>query len=161
MIFFASAVFIVGYIIITLEYYWKVNKSVTATALAAILWAAIALSGADHHLVEEAIHHLSGETFSLIVFLLAAMTLVEILVHYRFFDLLRVKLFALGLEDRAQLILISTIAFFLSAIIDNLTTTIVMVQIARRFFSGRNLLVAASAIVISANAGEPSHRLVM
>lgn len=63
MIFFASAVFIVGYIIITLEHYWKVNKSVTATALAAILWAVIALSGADHHLVEEAIHHLSGETF--------------------------------------------------------------------------------------------------
>ncbi len=153
MILFASLVFVIGYIIITLEHHWKVNKSVTATALAAILWGAIALSGADHTLMEDAIHYLSGETFSLVVFLLSAMTLVEILVHYRFFDLLRAKLFSLGLEDREQLILISAITFFLSAIIDNLTTTIVMVQIARRFFKGKNLLVAAGTIVVAANAG--------
>jgi Na+/H+ antiporter NhaD/arsenite permease-like protein len=153
MILFASLTFVIGYIIITLEHHWRVNKSITATALAAILWAGIALSGADHDLVETAIHHLSGETFSLIVFLLAAMTLVEILVHYRFFDLLRVKLFSLGLKDSAQLVLISAIAFILSAIIDNLTTTIVMVQIARRFFKGKNLLIAAGAIVVAANAG--------
>jgi Na+/H+ antiporter NhaD/arsenite permease-like protein len=153
MILFASLTFVIGYIIITLEHHWRVNKSITATALAAILWAGIALSGADHDLVESAIHHLSGETFSLIVFLLAAMTLVEVLVHYRFFDLLRVKLFSLGLKDSAQLVLISGIAFILSAIIDNLTTTIVMVQIARRFFRGKNLLIAAGSIVIAANAG--------
>src|SRR5690606_25904449 len=117
------------------------------------LWAVISFSGADMHTVEEALHHLSGETFSLVVFLLAAMTLVEILVHYRFFDFLRAKLFALGLRDAAQLVLITGIAFFLSAIIDNLTTTIVMVQIARRFFKGKNLLVAAGSIVVAANAG--------
>jgi Na+/H+ antiporter NhaD/arsenite permease-like protein len=64
-----------------------------------------------------------------------------------------VKLFALGLQDAAQLVLISAIAFVLSAIIDNLTTTIVMVQIARRFFKGNNLLVAAGTIVVAANAG--------
>jgi len=149
----AVIIFVAGYALITLEHHWKVNKSITATALAAVLWALIALSGSDHHLVEEAIHHISGETFSLIVFLLAAMTLVEILVHYRFFDLLRAKLFALGLEDKAQLVLIGTIAFTLSGIIDNLTATIVMIQIARRFFSGKNLLVAAGAIVVAANAG--------
>lgn len=153
MILFASIIFIVGYILITLEHQSKINKSLTATALAAVLWGAIALSGADHHLVEEAIHHLSGETFSLVVFLLAAMTLVEVLVHYRFFDLLRVKLLALGLRDSAQLILIGTITFFLSAVIDNLTTTIVMIQIARRFFKGGNLMIAAAAIVVAANAG--------
>jgi Na+/H+ antiporter NhaD/arsenite permease-like protein len=66
---------------------------------------------------------------------------------------LRAKLFALGLKDDKQLILISALAFFLSAIIDNLTTTIVMVQIARRFFKGKNLLVAAGTIVVAANAG--------
>jgi Na+/H+ antiporter NhaD/arsenite permease-like protein len=153
MILFASLVFIIGYIIITLEHHWRVNKSVTATAIAAIIWAGIAISGAEHALVEEAIHHLSSETFSLVVFLLAAMTLVEILVHYRFFDWLRIKLFALGLQDRAQLMLITVLSFVLSAIIDNLTTTIVMVQIARRFFKGKNLLVAAGAIVVAANAG--------
>jgi Na+/H+ antiporter NhaD/arsenite permease-like protein len=153
MILFACVIFIAGYVLITLEHQWKINKSLTATALAAILWGALALSGADKPLMEEAIHHLSGETFSLVVFLLAAMTLVEILVHYRFFDLLRIKLLALGLKDNAQLVLISVIAFVLSGIIDNLTTTIVMIQIARRFFKGKNLLVAAGAIVVAANAG--------
>jgi Na+/H+ antiporter NhaD/arsenite permease-like protein len=153
MILFASLVFVIGYIIITLEHHWNVNKSVTATAIAAILWGALAITGTDHEALEAAIHYLSGETFALVVFLLSAMTLVEILVHYRFFDWLRLKLFSLGLEDSKQLILLTTIAFFLSAIIDNLTTTIVMVQIARRFFKGQNLLVAAAAIVVAANAG--------
>ena len=153
MILFAGVLFVVGYVLITLEHQSKINKSLTATALAAVLWGAIALSGADHHLVEEALHHLSGETFSLVVFLLAAMTLVEVLVHYRFFDILRIKLLALGLRDSAQFVLIATIAFFLSAVIDNLTTTIVMIQIARRFFKGNNLMVAAAAIVVAANAG--------
>lgn len=149
----ASVIFVAGYALITLEHHWKINKSITATALAAILWGTIALTTSDIHGVEEALHLISAETFALVVFLLAAMTLVEILVHYRFFDLLRAKLFALGLKDTAQLVLITIITFFLSAILDNLTTTIVMVQIARRFFKGHNLLVAAGAIVVAANAG--------
>ena len=153
MMLLISIVFVLGYVLITLEHHWKINKSITATALAASMWAIIALSGFDAHALEEVLHEVSAETFALVAFLLAAMTLVEILVHYRFFDWLRVKLFALGLEDRGQLILIAGIAFFLSAIIDNLTTTIVMVQIARRFFKGKNLLVAAGAIVVAANAG--------
>lgn len=148
-----SIVFVLGYVLITLEHHWKINKSITATALAAGMWGIIAFGGFDVHAIEVALHDISAETFSLVAFLLAAMTLVEILVHYRFFDWLRVKLFALGLEDREQLLLIAGIAFFLSAIIDNLTTTIVMVQITRRFFKGKNLLVAAGAIVVAANAG--------
>ena len=153
MVLIAGIIFVVGYALITLEHHWKVNKSITATALAAVLWGLIAFTAPDMHAVEEALHLISAETFALVVFLLAAMTLVEILVHYRFFDLLRAKLFALGLKDAAQLILITAIAFFLSAIIDNLTTTIVMVQIGRRFFKGHNLLIAAGSIVVAANAG--------
>jgi Na+/H+ antiporter NhaD/arsenite permease-like protein len=176
----ACVIFVLGYVLITLEHQSKINKSITATALAAVLWGLIAVTGtapaatemhyddlhgttevAEHggadaghgSLVENTLHVLSAETFSLVVFLLAAMALVEVLVHYRFFDLLRARLFALGLTDRGQLILVSTIAFFLSAVIDNLTTTIVMVQIARRFFKGRNLLIAAGSIVVAANAG--------
>lgn len=180
MIFAASIIFVLGYVLITLEHQSKINKSITATALAAVLWGMIALTGtapaatemhydelqgttevAEHDgadaghgsLVENTLHVLSAETFALVVFLLAAMALVEILVHYRFFDLLRARLFALGLTDRGQLILVSSIAFFLSAIIDNLTTTIVMVQIARRFFKGNNMLIAVGSIVVAANAG--------
>jgi len=151
MILLAACIFVLGYALITFEHRYHINKSITATALAAVLWGLIALSGDTH--IGEALHELSAETFSLVVFLLAAMTLVEILVHYRFFDLLRVRLYKLGLKDDMQLVLIAVIAFFLSAVIDNLTTTIVMVQIARRFFRGKNLLIAVGAIVVAANAG--------
>lgn len=143
--------FIIGYFFITLEHKLKLNKSITAAALGAGLWALIAFF--EGHGIEEALEPVAAETFALVVFLLSAMTLVEILVHYRFFDVLRTKLYSLGLGDFGQLWLISGMAFFFSGILDNLTTTIVMVQIAHRFFKGKNLLIAASAVVISANAG--------
>lgn len=151
MSFVAVSLFIIGYVFITLEHRWKLNKSITATALGAGLWALIALS--EGHGVEEALHPIAAETFALVVFLLAAMTLVEVLVHYRFFDLIRIKLYKLKLDDYRQIWLIAGMAFLFSAALDNLTTTIVMVQIARRFFGGKNLVLAAVAIVISANAG--------
>ena len=63
------------------------------------------------------------------------------------------KLASLNLNDRAQFLLISVLTFFLSAVLDNLTVTIVMVQIARRFFNKENLPAVVAGIVILANAG--------
>jgi Na+/H+ antiporter NhaD/arsenite permease-like protein len=151
MTFAIVTLFILGYILITLEHKFKLNKSITAAALGAGLWGLIAFH--EGHDIEEALHPVAAETFALVVFLLSAMTLVEILVHYRFFDVLRTKLYSLGLGDFGQLWLISGMAFFFSAVLDNLTTTIVMVQIAHRFFKGKNLLIAAASVVLSANAG--------
>lgn len=147
----ASVLFGAGYLLITLEHRFNMHKAVTATALGAALW--ILIGFMEGHGAETALHEIGAEIFGLIVFLLAAMTLVEILIHYHFFDLVYMRLQALKLTDTHQLWLIGTLAFFLSAVIDNLTTTIVMLQIARRFFSGKNLLIAAAAIVIAANAG--------
>src|SRR5210317_1707077 len=141
MEFLVIALFIIGYAVITLEHHWHINKALTAAALGAGLWILIAINEAGHH-IEEAIEPIASETFALVVFLLAAMTLVEVLVHYRFFDILRVKLYKLGFEDPAQLWLIVGLSFVLSGIIDNLTTTIVLVQIATRFFKKENLLIA-------------------
>jgi Na+/H+ antiporter NhaD/arsenite permease-like protein len=81
------------------------------------------------------------------------MSLVEVLVHYRFFDVIRGKLFEYHFNDKQQFVVLMVITFFLSAVLDNLTTTIVMIQIARRFFKNENLLVMITGIVISANAG--------
>lgn len=145
--------FVAGYAAIALEHHWNLHKSITAAALGGILWLCIAFVGGDGHGAEEAVEMLGSEIFGLIVFLLAAMTLVEILAHYRLFDFIRAKLLSMRLADRAQLWVIGGISFFLSAVIDNLTTTIVMVQIARRFFKNGNLLIATAAIVIAANAG--------
>jgi len=147
----AVVFFVLGYLGIALEHYFRTNKAVTAALLGAGLWILVAIR--DGHGAEKAIHPVAEETFGLIIFLLSAMMLVEILVHYRFFDLVRDKIYTLGLGDRAQLWLMAMVSFFLSAVIDNLTTTIVMVQISSRFFKGRNLLVAGSAVVICANAG--------
>jgi len=145
------AVFVAGYALITLEHRYHLHKATTAAALGALLWLIIALNEGES--VQESIDRAGAQIFSLVFFLLAAMTLVEILVHYRFFDWIRARLLALGLDDFKQLWVISWVAFFLSAVIDNLTATLVMLAIAKRFFSGHNLLVAAASIVIAANAG--------
>lgn len=147
----AGVVFFVGYAAIALEHKLHVNKSAIALAVGTMLWLIAAAAGVPH--IGEAIGHAGSEIFGIVVFLLAAMSLVEILVHYEFFDFLRGKLFQLGLTERGQFILITALTFFLSAIVDNLTTTIVMVQIARKFFRSRNLLYATAGVIIAANAG--------
>lgn len=144
-------VFTAGYTLIALEHRYQLHKAVTAVALGGLLWLMIALG--EGPAVAEATERAGAGIFALVFFLLAAMTLVEILVHYRFFDWLRARLLALHLSDYQQLWVISAVAFVLSAVIDNLTAALVMLAIARRFFGGHNLTVAAAAIVVSANAG--------
>lgn len=121
--------------------------------MAALLWIVVAFSGLDHETVNELLNHAGAEIFGLIVFLLAAMTLVEVLIHYRFFDIIRARITQLGLADRGQFLLLMLLTFFFSAILDNLTVTIIMIQISRRFFSEERLLIAATGVVIVANAG--------
>ncbi|MCI0532799.1 sodium:proton antiporter NhaD [bacterium] len=150
MTIFIILTFVIGYIFITLEHRYHLHKAITAAALGAFLWIVIALGGGE---VEHATEIIGAEIFGLIIFLLAAMTLVEILIHYRFFDFIRSKILKLGLDDYRQLWVIGIISFFLSAVIDNLTATLVMLAVATRFFKGQNLLIAAAGIVIAANAG--------
>ena len=145
-------VFICGYVLIVLEHRYQLHKAVTAAAMGALLWLIIAL-GQGPAAAGNALQAAEPGIFGLVFFLLAAMTLVEILAHYRFFDSIRARLLSLGLGDRGQVWAIGIVTFFLSAVLDNLTTTLVMVSIARRFFRDHNLLIAASSIVIAANAG--------
>lgn len=152
VVFLSSAIFVIGYFAIALEHPLKISKSAIALLTGSCLWILAAICQPEKGLSEE-LTHAGADVFSIVVFLLAAMSLVEILVHYRFFDLIRGKLFALNLTEHKQFIIISIISFFLSAVIDNLTTTIIMIQISRKFFRGNNLLVVCAGIVISANAG--------
>jgi len=149
----AITIFGIGYILITLEHKIKNHKSAIALSLAGILWliTAITINNKEH--LSHAIAEAGTEVFNIVAFLLAAMSLVEILIHYKFFDIIRSKLYSLGLRDRKQFIIIGFLTFFLSAILDNLTITIVMIQIARKFYKDENLIIVAAAIVIFANAG--------
>jgi Na+/H+ antiporter NhaD/arsenite permease-like protein len=151
---FAALFFVFGYLLITMERKFSTNKSAIALTLGGVLWvlAALRLRGHEGGL-EEALAHTGADVFGIVAFLLAAMALIEILVHYRLFDLIRAKLIRMKVRDRAQFLIIIGITFFLSAILDNIAITIAMLQIARRFFVGRNMLIAACGIVVAANAG--------
>lgn len=149
----AVAIFVLGYTFITLEHTIRTHKSGIALLMAALLWIVVAFTGVGEHALTEYLNEAGAEIFGLIVFLISAMTLVEVLIHYRFFDIIRAKITQMGLGDRGQFLLLALLTFFFSAILDNLTVTIIMIQIARRFFSDERLLIAATGVVILANAG--------
>lgn len=150
----AASLFGLGYLLITLEQKFSTHKSAIALTLGGLLWllAAVHLKG-DEHELDHALTHAGSEIFNIVAFLLAAMALIEILVHYRLFDLIRAKLIKLNVQDKEQFLVIIGITFFFSAVLDNIAITIAMLQIARRFFTGKNMIIAAAGIVIAANAG--------
>ena len=166
--------FVLGYITITLEHPLKLDKTVPALLMAAFMWALLALgfhngtfdviNGHEeifnflkdgtkaqegfHNLL---LHHL-GKTEEILVFLIGAMTIVEIIDLHEGFDIIKSWIKA---KSKIQLLWIITIlAFFLSAIIDNLTATIVLITLLRKLITKReDRLWYAGLIVIAANAG--------
>ncbi|MBT2162065.1 sodium:proton antiporter NhaD [Zobellia barbeyronii] len=157
-------VFLAGYLAITLEHNLKIDKLIPALAMMAILWAIIALTHMDvfevntelrelepTHLDEILLHHL-GKTAEILVFLLGAMTIVEIIDYFDGFA--TIKGFIRTKSKRKLLWLFSILAFILSAIIDNLTATIVLITILQKVIKDRDTrLWFAGMIIITANAG--------
>jgi Na+/H+ antiporter NhaD/arsenite permease-like protein len=157
-------IFIAGYLAITLEHNLKIDKLIPALAMMAILWAIIALThmpvfevNADlkelepSHIDEMLLHHL-GKTAEILVFLLGAMTIVEIIDYFDGFA--TIKGYIRTKKKSKLLWLFSILAFILSAIIDNLTATIVLVTILQKVIKDRELrLWFAGMIIIAANAG--------
>ncbi len=157
-------IFLAGYLAITLEHNLKIDKLIPALAMMAILWAIIALAHLDvfevnaqlkelepTHIDEILLHHL-GKTAEILVFLLGAMTIVEIIDYFDGFA--TIKGYIKTRSKRKLLWIFSILAFILSAIIDNLTATIVLVTILQKVIRDRNTrLWFAGLIVINANAG--------
>lgn len=149
----ASLIFVAGYAAITLEHRLRTHKSGVGLALAGVLWLLVAISGIGKDALGHAAEVAGAEVFSLVAFLLAAMTLVEVLIHFKLFDVVQYRLTKMGFDARKQFLLMAVLTFFLSALLDNLTVTIIMIQIARRFYTGRMLVPVAAGIVVAANAG--------
>ncbi|NNK12322.1 MAG: sodium:proton antiporter NhaD [Flavobacteriaceae bacterium] len=157
-------IFIAGYLAITLEHNLKIDKLIPALAMMAILWALIALTHMPvfevntelkelepSHIDEMLLHHL-GKTAEILVFLLGAMTIVEIIDYFDGFA--TIKGYIRTKKKSKLLWLFSILAFVLSAIIDNLTATIVLVTILQKVIKDRELrLWFAGMIIIAANAG--------
>ncbi len=167
-------IFIIGYLSITLEHPLKLDKTVPALIMAALIWAVLAvgfhagwfniidthenvfsfLTGgeeASHGFDNALLHHL-GKTAEILVFLIGAMTIVEIIDLHRGFEVLKG---AVKTKSKKRLLwIIGIIAFFLSAIIDNLTATIVLITLLRKLIHVREeRLWYAAMVVIAANAG--------
>jgi len=157
-------IFIVGYLAITLEHTLKVDKLIPALAMMSFLWAIISLnhlpvfeinsalkSLEPTHINEILLHHL-GKTAEIIVFLLGAMTIVEIIDYFNGFY--TIKTFIKTKSKIKLLWIFAFLAFSLSAIIDNLTATIVLITILQKIVYDRDSrLWFAGLIIIAANAG--------
>ena len=169
-------VFILGYLAITLEHNLKLDKLIPALAMMAICWAIVALGvdsfsnwfdSSNHalvegfgsmaheaklHLVEETLLHHLGKTAEILVFLLGAMTIVEIIDYFNGFS--TIKGYVKTNSKKKILWIFSILAFILSAIIDNLTATIVLISILQKIVKKRDERIwFAGLIIIAANAG--------
>ena len=158
------SIFVLGYLAITLEHTLKVDKLIPALAMMAILWAIIALAHlpvfdvdtalkqlVPSHIEEILLHHL-GKTAEIIIFLLGAMTIVEIIDYFNGFA--AIKAFIKTKSKKSLLWIFAILAFILSAIIDNLTATIVLITILQKVILDRDTrLWFAGLIIVSANAG--------
>ncbi|HHH52118.1 MAG TPA: sodium:proton antiporter [Bacteroidetes bacterium] len=165
--------FILGYTFIVLEHPLKLDKTVPTLLMGAIMWAILSIgfhnglldivdthehlwniSGgheADEGFVSTLVHHL-GKTSEILFFLMGAMTIVEIIDLHAGFEVL--KSYIKTKNKKKLLWMVGIVAFFLSAVIDNLTATIVLVTLLRKLIhSKKERLWYAALIVIAANAG--------
>ena len=156
--------FIFGYLGIALEHTLKIDKLIPALAMMAIMWAIISFSHLPvfdvnielkklepSHIDEILLHHL-GKTAEIIIFLLGAMTIVEIIDYFNGFY--TIKNFIKTRSKKGLLWIFYILAFILSAIIDNLTATIVLITILQKVVIKRDTrLWFAGLIIVAANAG--------
>lgn len=146
------AVFITGYLLITLEHSIKINKAASALITAVLCWTIFILNATNKELVGEELAHHLGELSGILFFLLGAMTIVELADLYNGFDIITTRI---NQTNKVKLLwIVSFITFFLSAILDNLTTTIVILSLLNKLIKSReDRLFFAGMTVIAANAG--------
>ena len=172
---FLIIVFVLGYIAISIEHTIKINKLVPALLMMGICWASISFGingitswldpqsselinissfGFEKRMVllEQTLLHHFGKTAEILFFLIGAMAIVEMIDHFEGFNSIN-RLIKTN-KKITLLWIISFIAFFLSAIIDNLTTTIVLITIIRKILhETSDRMWFSGLIVIAANAG--------
>ena len=144
-------VFVIGYLLIALEHPLHINKATFALLTCGIMWSIYALMGDNPHIHEGIVTQL-GDTCEIVVFLIGAMTIVEIIDRYGGFSFITENIKAKS--KRHLLWILCTLSFIMSAVLDNMTTTIIMVMMLRRLLSDqKDRWLFAGLIVIAANAG--------
>ncbi len=161
-----AVVFVLGYLCIAFEHPLKIDKAAAAILTAVLCWTALVLgadaivaptpgehaAGEATELVVEALRHHLGEISEILFFLLGAMTIVELIDSHEGFKVITDRI---QTRRRVHLLwIIGLLTFFLSAALDNLTTTIVMVSLLRKLIRGRpERWLFVGVVVIAANAG--------
>jgi Na+/H+ antiporter NhaD/arsenite permease-like protein len=148
-----TIVFVLCYAMIALEHPIKINKSATALIAAGLMWTLYSFASphGTHEVVEQLTEKLA-ETAAIVFFLISAMTIVEVVDSHGGFEVITSRIKATRLSS--LLWIIAFISFFLSSILDNMTTTIVMVALMKRLLKHHaQRLFFAGIIVIAANAG--------
>lgn len=145
-------IFIVAYAAIALEHSIGINKSASALLGAGLLWTIYALSTGDHTLVGHQLTESLASTAQVVFFLMGAMTIVEVVDAHNGFEVITSRIRTTRLSSLMWLV--GFVTFFLSAILDNLTTTIVMISLMKKLLHKQDdRLFFAGMIVIAANAG--------
>ncbi|XWW44420.1 sodium:proton antiporter NhaD [Fibrella sp. USSR17] len=145
-------VFLIGYLLITLEDVIHINKTATALITGVLCWTIYAVSEPDHHVVGEQLGHHLIDIAAILFFLLGAMTIVELIDAHEGFTLITDRI--ASRNTRTLLWITCALSFFLSALLDNLTTAIVMISVLRKLIRDpdqRRLM--AGMTIIACNAG--------
>lgn len=149
-------VFVLGYFFIATEHTFKINKSATALLLAVLMWTSFTVfSGVFHPGTEEGherlIFHL-GDTAEILFFLLGAMTIVETIDQHGGFSIITDRI---ATKSKKKLLwVIAILTFFMSAVLDNLTTSIVMVALLRKLIADKkDRWFFGGVVILAANAG--------
>lgn len=152
MIITIVTIFILGYLAITLEHGININKAASALVTGALCWTVYIMLADNKDVVADQLAEHLGEISEILFFLLGAMTIVELIDMHDGFNIISNKI--QQTNKRKLLWIISFITFFLSPIIDNLTTTIVMVSLIRKLIDDHeDRLLFTGLIVVAANAG--------
>jgi len=145
-------IFVVGYLAIALEETIKINKTASALITGVLCWTAYVLYSSETELVLEELSAHLGEISGILFFLLGAMTIVELIDAHEGFSIITERIKTRNPVSLLWIICILT--FFLSALLDNLTTSIVMVSLLRKIMpEGEQRKLMAGMIIIAANSG--------
>jgi Na+/H+ antiporter NhaD/arsenite permease-like protein len=146
-----AAVFIIGYLAIAFEHSLKVNKAASALLTGVVCWT-IYIVGGDQHLVNEQLLHHLADIAQIVFFLLGAMAIVELIDAHDGFDLITTRIRTRS--RRKLIVIISVLSFFLSALLDNLTTSIVMMSLVRKIVPDEtDRGYYGGLVIIAANSG--------
>lgn len=145
-------VFVLGYLAIAFEHPLKLNKAASALITGVICWTIYIFQEANPDTVNQSLLHHLGEIASILFFLLGAMTIVELIDSHNGFEAITDRISTR--KTKTLLYIIAVLTFFISALLDNLTTAIVMTSLCGKLLTNKtDRYWFAGMIIIAANAG--------